>query len=125
MTRSKPDPTEIFRNLVTEWERGFDSLANRIMGTEEFSGSMNQLQSLQLSMQKAFNEFMAQQLSTFNLPSREDVLRLGENLGALAQRVAHIEELLVELSGEKAAPVRRSPPRTRQPSGRARDKSDG
>ena len=104
MTRSKPDPTEIFRNLVTEWERGFDSLANRIMGTEEF---------------------MAQQLSTFNLPSREDVLRLGENLGALAQRVAHIEELLVELSGEKAAPVRRSPPRTRQPSGRARDKSDG
>ena len=46
MTRKEPDPAESFRNLVTEWERGFDSLANRLMGTEEFSRSMNQFQNL-------------------------------------------------------------------------------
>ena len=76
MTDHRPDPAEAFRNLITEWERGFDAMANRIMGTDEFSRSMNQLQDIQLSMQKRFNEAMAQQLSTLNIPSRDDILRL-------------------------------------------------
>ncbi len=115
MTQNKTDPADAFRKLVTEWERGFDKLANRFMGTDEFSRSMNQMQSMQLSMQKAFSESMANQLSAFNLPSRDDVLRLGESVRAVEDRVAHIEEMLVTLTGADARAKPTGPPRTRQP----------
>jgi hypothetical protein len=120
MTQKEPDPVATFRNLITEWERGFDSLANRLMGTEEFSRSMNQFQNMQMGMQKAFNEAMASQLSAFNLPSRDDVLRIGENLRALDQRVARVEELLINIASggktgaKKARKSKKGPPRTRK-----------
>ena len=117
MSEKQPDPTEAFRNLITEWERGFDSMANRIMGTEEFSRGMNQFQDLQLSMQRRFNEAMAQQLSTLNIPSRDDILRLGENVRALDKRLSGIEEMLAKSQGKKkkGKKKRTGPPRTKLP----------
>ena len=116
MSDKLPDPTEAFRNLITEWERGFDAMANRIMGTEEFSRSMNRFQDIQLGLQKRFSEGMAQQLSNLNLPSRDDVLRLGESVRALDKRLTRIEALLVKQSPEEAKRTRKKgPPRTRRP----------
>lgn len=116
MSDKRPDPGEAFRNLITEWERGFDSMANRIMGTEEFSRSMNQLQDLQLMMQKRFNEAMAEQLSHFNLPSRDDVLRLGERIRAVDKRLAKVEKQLKKLAKKKDKKDKADgPPRTKLP----------
>jgi hypothetical protein len=134
----QPDPGEAFRNLITEWERGFDAMANRIMGTDEFSRGMNQLQDLQLSMQKRFNEAMAQQLTNLNIPSRDDILRLGESVRMLDKRLAGIEAQLSELKRKKkknkegkdddsgaAASARTGPPRTKKaPSQRAAAKAE-
>ncbi len=94
MADKPTDPTEAFRNLVSEWERGFDSMANKIMGTDEFSQSMNQFQNVQLAMQKRFNEAMAQHLLNLNMPSRDDILRLGESIRSVEQRLASIEAAL-------------------------------
>jgi hypothetical protein len=75
---------------------------------------------MQMGMQKAFNEAMASQLSAFNLPSRDDVLRIGENLRALDQRVARVEELLINIASggktgaKKARKSKKGPPRTRK-----------
>ena len=120
--KKQPDPTEAFRNLITEWERGFDAMANRIMGTDEFSRGMNQLQDLQLSMQKRFSEAMAQQLSNMNMPSRDDVLRLAESIRLIDKRLAGIEQQLAELNigsnMKSSAPetaARKGPPRTKRP----------
>lgn len=118
MSDKRPDPAEAFRNLITEWERGFDAMANRLMGTEEFSRSMNQVQDLQLRMQKRFNEAMAEQLSHFNLPSREDVLRLGENVRALDKRLAKVEKQLKKLTKKQKKDKggkSEGPPRTKLP----------
>lgn len=124
MTQNRTDPTEAFRKLVTEWERGFDKLANQFMGTDEFSRSMNRMQSMQLNMQKAFNESMANHLSSFNLPSRDDLLRLGESVRAVEDRVAHVEEMLVTLTGAGSAAKSKGPPRTKQPPSRESGNSD-
>jgi hypothetical protein len=97
MADKKPDPTEAFRNLVTEWERGFDSMANRIMGTDEFSRGMNQLQDLQLTMQKRFNEAIGQQLSS------------------LESRLTRIENMLGTEASAPAPTTTNRPPRTRRP----------
>jgi hypothetical protein len=112
------DPGERFRELVTEWERGFDALANRFMGTDEFSRAMNQLQNLQLTLQKSLAEAIGKQLAAVNLPSREDVLRLGEAIHELDMRVARMEHKLDEIArATGVAPERRKqgPPRTKRP----------
>jgi hypothetical protein len=129
MSDKQPDPVEVFRNLVTEWERGFDAMANKIMGTEEFSRSMNQVQDLQLNMQKRFNEAMADQLTTFNVPSRDDILRLGESIRGLDKRLSKIEMLLAKQSkkggkGKKGKKKHGGPPRTKQPPSAQREQTD-
>ena len=128
------DPADAFRNLITEWERGFDAMANRIMGTEEFSRGMNQLQDLQLSMQKRFNEAMAEQLANFNMPSRDDILRLGESIRALDQRLAKVEAQLAKQAARKkkkkqqagaAAADPSRPPRTKLPPSARKEQANG
>ncbi len=113
------DPMERFRQLLTEWERGFDALANRFMGTDDFSRNMNQLQNLHLGMQKAFADVMSRNLAALNLPSREDVLRVGQAVHEVDRRLARVEQRLEEVaraSGvQPAAPARKGPPRTRRP----------
>ncbi len=112
------DPMEKFRELVTEWERGFDALANRVMGTDEFSRTMNQFQNLQLTMQKAFAEAMGKHLANLNLPSRDDVLRVGEAVHEVDMRLARMELKLDELAraaGVEPSKPKKGPPRTKQP----------
>lgn len=130
MAEKRPDPAENFQKLLTEWERGFDTMANKFMGTEEFSRSMNQIQDLQLSMQKRFNEAMAEQLSNFNIPSRDDILRLGESVLALDKRLSKIESMLEKQTKKKKkkgamAENVSGPPRTKQPPSARREKADG
>lgn len=115
MADKQPDPTEAFRNLVSEWERGIDSMANKLMGTDEFSQSMNQFQNVQLNMQKRFNESMAQHLTNLNMPSRDDILRLGESIRAVEQRLASIEASLGTKNTKSAQGKRKRPPRTKLP----------
>lgn len=112
------DPLERFRELVTEWERGFDALANRFMGTDEFSRAMNQMQNAQLSMQKSFADAMARSLANVNLPSREDVLRIGEAVHELDMRLARLEQRIddvAQAAGVASSRPRKGPPRTRKP----------
>lgn len=113
------DPLERFRELVTEWERGFDSLANRVMGTDEFSRAMNQFQNAQLGMQKVFAELMGRHLANLNLPSRDDLLRVGQAVHEVDMRLARMEQRLEEVARAAGVasegPRRRGPPRTRKP----------
>ncbi len=111
------NPLADLQQFITDWERRIDSVANRVMGTDEFSRGMNTMQSMQLGMQRAFLEAMATHLNNFNMPSRDDVVAMGEILRTLDRRVAHIEQLLEEQSGDagRGAPVRRGPPRTKRP----------
>jgi hypothetical protein len=119
MSKNTPnDPGEAFRELVTQWERGFNSLANRIMGTEEFSRTMNQAQNAQLGAQKAFREFMNQNLTMANMPTRDDMVRVAETVAQLDKRMARIEALLEAMrpsSEEKQPAGRKGPPRTKRP----------
>ena len=119
MSKQTPsDPAEGFRELLTQWERGFDSLANSIMGTQGFSRSMNQMQDAQLGAQKAFRDFMTQNLTMANMPTRDDLLRVAESVQDLDKRMARIEALLEDIApaATRAKPrTRKGPPRTRKP----------
>jgi len=111
------DPGEAFRMLVTDWERGFDKLANSLMGTEGYSRSMNQLQDMQLSARRIFQDFMTQNLTAANMPTREDVVRVAEAVQDLDRRLERIEQILATMTNYEPGPVRRAggPPRTKKP----------
>lgn len=112
------DPSAAFQQWVTEWERAFDKFSNDLMGTEEFSRSINQMQNLQLEMQRAFGEQMARQLAAFNMPSRDDVMEMAETIRDIDRRLARIEVQLrnLEPAGKNEPGGRRiTPPRTRKP----------
>ena len=115
MADKQTDPAEAFAKLVSDWERNFDSMANKIMGTDEFSQSMNQFQNLQLAMQKRFNEAMAQHLLNLNMPSRDDILRLGESIRSVEKRLASIETTLAKKKKKSDKGGGKKPPRTKLP----------
>jgi hypothetical protein len=111
------NPLADLQQFITDWERRIDSVANRVMGTDEFSRGLNTVQGMQLGMQRAFLEAMATHLNNLNMPSRDDVIAIGETLRTLDRRVAHIEQMLEDERGDADhdAHVRRGPPRTKRP----------
>ena len=116
MADEKPlDPSAQYQELVNQWERSVDKFYNNLMGTEQFSQSMNQLQKMQLEFQKMFKEVTSANLAALNMPSREEVLQLGEQVQAIDARLARIESMLNKISSAGAGDGRRGPPRTRRP----------
>jgi hypothetical protein len=112
------DPTEMFREWVTQWERAVDSFSNQLMGTDDFSRAVNSVQNTQLQLQKVFAEMMARHLANLNMPSKQDVMELAESMQLLDTRMARIETRLENLSGtiESAKSGKpSSPPRTKRP----------
>ena len=112
-----PDPSVQFQEWVTQWERAADEFSNKIMGTDEFSKSLNQMQSMQIEFQRRFGELMAKQLATLNMPSRDDVLRISEDLRNIDRRLSQLERTLGRLvdQGSGTAAGKKSPARTRKP----------
>lgn len=119
MANDKPtDPAAVFQDWVTQWERAADKFSNQFMGTDEFSKSMNQMQNFQLEFQRGFGELMAKQLANFNLPSREDVMQLSEDVRDIDRRLGRIETAIRKLAPEDSSGSslkKKSPPRTKKP----------
>jgi hypothetical protein len=122
---SSKDPSAIFRDLVSQWEKGFNTLANQTMASDEFSNSANQSMSLALKLQQATATTMASYLATLNLPSRADVTALGERLHTMEGYLSRIADALESVpaaaakapsNGAKSRAVKPAkPPRTKQP----------
>jgi hypothetical protein len=113
-----PDPSAQFAEWVTQWERTVDEFSNKVMGTDEFSKSMNQMQGVQMEFQRNFGEMMARNLANLNMPSRDDVNKISEDLRSLDRRMAHIERSLGQLlkQGKNPGAKKKSgPARTRKP----------
>tara|TARA_R110002072_G_scaffold1780_2_gene14597 strand:- start:5089 stop:5475 length:387 start_codon:yes stop_codon:yes gene_type:complete len=110
------DPSAQFQEFVSDWERGMDKFFNQMMGTDQFSQSMNEMQKLQLEFQKTFRESMAQNLLRMNMPSRDDLMQVSENVRMLDLRLSRIEEMLTAMLGNNEPKSKRqSPPRTKRP----------
>lgn len=116
MADSRPpaDPAAMWRDMISQWEQKFNSLANQTMGSDEFSRAMNQMMGLSLRMQETLGEAVGRTLTTLNLPTREDLRSLGERLQAVETRLDQMNALLQGLADGKAAPARIMPPRTRR-----------
>ena len=119
---SSKDPPAAWQDLVAQWEKNLNALANRTMGSDEFSKAINQAMGLSAGMQTSLSEAMGRYLASLNLPSRAEMTGIAERLQAIEERLERIHALLQRSAGVAepgAAPTSAKPPRTRRPPVRA------
>lgn len=118
MADGTSDPLAPWRDLVSQWEKGINTLANTTMASDQFSGTVNTAMNLSLLMQQKMGELMATYLTTLNLPSKADITALGERLASIEARldqIATLAEIAVRTMPEAKKNVAPMPPRTKKP----------
>lgn len=117
-----PDPMAMWREWVATSERQWNSFLNNAMATDEFSQAMGRFMDVYLGLQKNMNEVMGRYLQMANVPTRGDVLSLGERISALEERLIRIEGMLTNSTAASStaksqapASAKPRPPRTRKP----------
>jgi polyhydroxyalkanoic acid synthase PhaR subunit len=115
-----PDPFAAWRDWVGQSERQWNTFLNEAMATEQFGQSVASVMDAYLGMQKTMNEAFGRYFTALNIPTRTDVLSLGDRLGQIEDRIASIEaslRALISLGERRDShldPIAR-PPRTRKP----------
>ncbi|MCY3569482.1 MAG: hypothetical protein OXH38_12695 [Chloroflexi bacterium] len=114
-----PDPAAAWREWMTQSERQWNEFFNQMMGTEEFSQNMGRNLDVFLHFQKTMSEAMGPYLTAMNIPTRTDILALGDRLMAIENRMAAIEAQLTQIKGavEQQSPAKTAskPRRTKRP----------
>jgi hypothetical protein len=117
---SPSDPIASWRDWMTQSESRLNALFNELMATDGYGRLMGGLTKVFVSMQKSMTEGMERYFTALSLPTRSDVVDLGERLSLIESRLFAMESILVKLAGPgtheeeiKAALPR--PPRTKKP----------
>ena len=114
------DPAEVWRTMIGEMEKGFNSFANQAMTSPEFSKVMNQVGGASAGAQKQLGELMEKYLLAMNLPSRAQMVGMAERLQSIEGQLNEIKALLTQMgkaSGVSAGGFLGTPmpPRTKRP----------
>jgi SMC interacting uncharacterized protein involved in chromosome segregation len=111
------DPAEVWRAMIGEMEKGFNSFANQAMTSPEFSKVMNQVGGVTAGAQKQLGELMEKYLLAMNLPSRAQMVGMAERLQNIEGQLNEIKALLHQNASAQAGgpAVTPRPPRTKRP----------
>ncbi|MEY9359468.1 hypothetical protein ABH994_002189 [Bradyrhizobium yuanmingense] len=118
MTDKITDPVALWRKMVGEMEKGFNSFATKAMETPEFSQAMNRAGGVAAGAQKQFGDLMERYLISMNLPSREQMTGIAERLQSIEGQLGEIKSMLSQMSATSGAPqpgAAPRPPRTKRP----------
>lgn len=126
---SSSDPFELWRQVYEANERAWNSALERAMSTPAFAESQGKLLETMLQAQKAVRDNMRTYLETINVPTREDIARLGELVVGLEEKVDQVLDRLEEvedaLRARGASPAARPRSATRSPSRAGRPGAKG
>jgi hypothetical protein len=114
------DPAEMWRTMLGEMEKGFNTFATQTMTSPEFSKVMNQAGGVAAGAQKQLGDMMENYLVSMNLPSRTQLVNMAERLQAIEGQLSEIKALLYQVHHNSGASDDRfastpKPPRTRRP----------
>ncbi len=88
------DPFGVWHQLYDANEKAWTSALEQAMGTSEFGESSGRLLETMLAAQKSVRENMRAYLETMNVPTREDIARLGELVIGLEEKSDQIADRL-------------------------------
>ena len=110
------DPFALVRDLVSRLEKSINARANPLMRTDAFARNANRAVSAAMVAKKLAKDLTQRYFEVLNVPSRSDVLALGDRVQGLEDRLIDIQATLDRLAG---GAVRRhalaAPARTRKP----------
>jgi hypothetical protein len=85
------------------------------MNSDEFSRAMNKATTTSTTMQQQLGELIGRYLTTLNLPSRAEMINIGERLQAIETSLHRIGTQLEKVGGGAANSPAAGPPRTKRP----------
>jgi BMFP domain-containing protein YqiC len=88
------DPFETWRQLYDANERAWSDALGEAMGSTEFADSSGKLLESMLAAQKSVRDNMRTYLETMNVPTREDIARLGEIVIGLEEKIDQVTDRL-------------------------------
>ena len=113
------DPVQMWHSFLADMEKQVNSFSNQAMQSEEFSRVMGQMTGASAGAKKAFGDFMERYLAAMNLPSRSELIDLGERLHHIEGRLNDIMSLLqrvhADVASADSATGAPRPPRTKRP----------
>lgn len=93
------DPVRLWRDWFVKSEKAWSQALTDVMGDERFAKGMGRYVGEALHAHRIWSESMAQYLANLNIPSRADILDLGDRLGQVEDALAAIQ---VELRDQRA-----------------------
>ena len=108
------DPFEAWRKFYEANEQIWAKAAKDTTNTAQFAEMQGKMLETFLTFQRAARDGMNAQLATMNLPSRDDVARLGELILGLEEKIDAIDDRLAALESllaparEPKGPAKRS-----------------
>ena len=116
---SSLDPFALWRDLVSQMEKGVNELADPTMKSDEFAKVMNKVLSASVAGKTLKREMMNRYFGALNLPTRTDIDALNDRLQAIEDRIIGMSATLDRLAGVKPRAgtglTVATPSRTRRP----------
>ncbi len=101
------DPMKAWREWFVKNEREWSESLTNLMQEESVAQSLGQGINAAIHRQQMFTQGLAGPMASMNVPSRADVMALGERIGQLEDAVARVEAALARIGSQgKAAPSR-------------------
>jgi polyhydroxyalkanoic acid synthase PhaR subunit len=108
------DPYETWRQLYDANERAWSAALEQAMGSPEFGESSGKLLETMLAAQKSARVNMRLYLESMNVPTREDIARLGELVVGIEEKIDQVADRLDAIEdavrAEPAEPSRPAKP---------------
>ena len=86
------DPFEVWREMYDANERAWSTALEEAMNSTEFRESSGKLLETMLAAQKSVRNNMRTYLETMNVPTREDIARLGELVIGLEEKIDQLTD---------------------------------
>ncbi len=122
---ARRDPFELWRQFYEANEQAWSKAVREMVTTREYAEAQGKMLETFLAFQKMMREGMTTQLTNLNLPTRDDVARLGELILGLEEKVDQLEDRLASLDERLAKQGRAeaAPRRNSRAAGSARSAS--
>ena len=100
------DPFETWRQLYDANERAWTEALEQTMSSPEYEESSGKMLEAMLAAQKSVRDNMRTYLETMNVPTREDIARLGELVVGLEEKIDQVVDRLDTIEDAiRAVPV--------------------
>ncbi len=111
------NPLDTWRQFITDSERQWNGFFKEVLGTDGVSSAMSTWVEGALTVQRMVADQLERYYSTFNIPSHQDLVALGERMKVIEDTLARIESQMgtPRRAAATRAKARPKPARTKRP----------